>query len=143
MTSVLAALMSMLIYLYRERTWSGFEMFGVLFHALKMQHLSEQGEEEVSMEDFYKGGVMPPEVATIKIKLQKSARYEMSGQPTNIGTDQFPGRDKAKNEELVDKLQRGDILLNGLSEPARRWDRNAGALPLRVAQRQPADAGHP
>ena len=113
-----AGLMSRLIFWYHERTWSGFEMFGALFHALKMRHLSEQGAEEVSMEDFYPGAVMPPEVATIKITLQKSATYEVSGQPTDIGTYQFPGTGEAKNKKRVDRLQRGDILLNGVRAPA-------------------------
>jgi hypothetical protein len=114
----IASLMNHLIYWYHVRTWSGFEMFGALFHALKMQQLSEQGKKEVSMEEFYPGAVMPPEVAAINITLQKRAEYVVSGQPTDIGTYQFPGTCEAKNKKRVDQLQRGAILLNGVRAPA-------------------------
>jgi hypothetical protein len=113
-----ATLIGRLVSSYRERTREGLEMFCALFHALKMQYLSGQPAREVSLENFYRGALMPPQVAALKIRLDKSAEYVVEGRPSDTDTYQFPGKDDAKNKVRAGLLKQGAILLNGRRAPA-------------------------
>lgn len=112
------AFVARLIHWYHQRSWDGFEMFCALFHAAKMQHLREQPQQEVSLEKFYDGALMPPSVASLTIKLEKGAAYEVVGNPSDTKTYQFPGRDDTRNKASVARLIEGAILLNGKRAPA-------------------------